>query len=417
MSNLAKAWIRKHLFEQAPFSICVLDRNLRIVDANPWFGQTYGAWRGRHCFSVYKRRRSRCERCGALETFRDGESRVREEEGKNRAGQPQHYVVHIMPVVGPKKEVDFVVQVSADITEIKMLEQEKLRADRLAVVGQTVAGLAHGIKNIIMGLEGGMYVMGSGIQRNDDTRIRQGWAMLEDNVARISQFAKEFLSFARGSRPRARLIDPNAVAAKVVGLFSYKAANAGFDFRFQPQAGLAPAAMDEAGIHTCLSNLVSNALDACDVSDKPHPRITLSTREKDGVIVFEVEDNAEGINPELRQKLFTNFFSTKGSGKGTGLGLLTTRRIVQDHGGSVSFDSAEGVGSTFRLEFPRHRLPPLCDSAHASTQTEAAEERDSDDEAHGQADSDCGRRTRRADLPANRARRGRLQGDDSRRRR
>jgi len=182
------------------------------------------------------------------------------------------------------------------------------------------------------------------------------------------------------------------VAAKVAALFSEKAKHAGFDFQFRPQAGLAPAAMDEAGVHTCLSNLVSNAFDACDVSDKPHRQVTLSTREDQGVIVFEVEDNADGIDSEIRQKLFTNFFSTKGTGKGTGLGLLTTRRIVQDHGGSVSFDSAEGVGSAFRLEFPRGRLPSLSDSDKATTQDSAAERGGSHDKAHQQADS--GRRRR-----------------------
>lgn len=416
MGNLVKEWIEKHLFEQAPFSICIVDRSFRVVQANPQFANTYGPWRGRRCFSVYKGRRSRCERCGAAETFLDGRSRVREEEGRDREGQPHYYVVHILPVVGPGNRVDFAVEISTDITEIKLLEEEKMRAERLAVVGQTVAGLAHGIKNIIMGLEGGMYVMGSGIQRNSDVRIKQGWTMLEDNVARISHFAQEFLGFARGSRPQACMIDPNAVAAKVVALFSDKAQQAGFDFRFRPQAGLAPAPMDEAGVHTCLSNLVSNAFDACDVSDKPHRQVTLSTRETDGVIVFEVEDNADGIDSEIRQKLFTNFFSTKGTGKGTGLGLLTTRRIVQDHGGTVSFDSAEGVGSAFRLEFPRSRLPPASDSDNTKTQDTAAERGGSHDKAREQADSDRGRRARRADLPADRSRRGRFSGHDGRRR-
>jgi PAS domain S-box-containing protein len=392
MSKLVKEWIQTHLFNQAPFCICIVDRGFHIVQANPQFAKTYGAWHGRRCFSVYKRRSQRCERCGAAETFRDGRSRVREEEGRDREGRPHHYVVHILPVVGPTGQVDFAVEISTDITEIKLLEEEKMRSERLAVVGQTVAGLAHGIKNIIMGLEGGMYVMGSGIQRNSDARIRQGWEMLEDNVTRISHFAQEFLSFARGSRPQARLIDPNTVAAKVAALFSDKAQHAGFDFQFRPQAGLAPAAMDEAGVHTCLSNLVSNAFDACDVSDKPQRHVTLSTRESQGVIIFEVEDNADGIDSEIRQKLFTNFFSTKGSGKGTGLGLLTTRRIVQDHGGSVSFDSAEGVGSAFRLEFPRSRLPSLGDSDKVTTQDAAAEKGGSHDKAHQQADS--GRRRR-----------------------
>jgi signal transduction histidine kinase len=65
------------------------------------------------------------------------------------------------------------------------------------------------------------------------------------------------------------------------------------------------------------------------------------------------------MDAEIKKKVFTSFFSTKASGRGTGLGLLTTKKIVQEHGGRVSFDSTEGEGSTFRLEFPRARLPGL----------------------------------------------------------
>ena len=62
---------------------------------------------------------------------------------------------------------------------------------------------------------------------------------------------------------------------------------------------------------------------------------------------------------DIKKKIFSSFFSTKVTGKGTGLGLLTTRKIAQEHGGTVSFDSAEGAGSVFRLEFRRDRLPQL----------------------------------------------------------
>ena len=80
--------------------------------------------------------------------------------------------------------------------------------------------------------------------------------------------------------------------------------------------------------------------------------------EVDGaVLVFEVADNGVGMDYEVKKRIFTNFFSTKGSDRGTGLGLLTTRKIVQEHGGRVSFESSEGEGSVFRLEFPRDRLP------------------------------------------------------------
>jgi PAS domain S-box-containing protein len=247
--------------------------------------------------------------------------------------------------------------IAQDLRATKELEREKLTAERLAAVGQTVAGLAHGIKNVLMGLEGGIYAFQTGMSKGDDKRMLQGWQMLEENIGRITSFVKEFLEFAKGREPTVQLVDPNRVAAKVVELFKDKAELAGIRLTEDLEEGIAHAFMDEEGIHTCLVNLVSNALDACETSDKPDPEVTVRTREGSGALVLEVADNGTGIDYEIRKKVFTTFFSTKGSGKGTGLGLLTTRKIVQQHGGSVSFESTAGTGSVFRLEFPRHRLP------------------------------------------------------------
>ena len=80
-----------------------------------------------------------------------------------------------------------------------------------------------------------------------------------------------------------------------------------------------------------------------------------------------ISDTGVGMDSDIKRKVFTNFFSTKASGKGTGLGLLTTRKIVQEHGGKVSFDSVEGEGSTFRIEFPRDRLPEPAEDQEADT--------------------------------------------------
>jgi histidine kinase len=259
--------------------------------------------------------------------------------------------------------------IALDLRAIKELEREKLAAERLAAVGQTVAGLAHGIKNVLMGLEGGMYAFQSGMSRGDDERMLQGWQMLEENINRITTFVKEFLEFARGRTPTVHLVDPNEVAAKVVELFEDKAEMAGIRLRFEPQASVPPAFMDEEGIHACLVNLVSNALDACQTSDKPGPEITVRTRDEGHSLVLEVADTGTGIDYEIRKKVFTTFFSTKGSGKGTGLGLLTTRKIVQQHGGKVSFESTAGAGSLFRLEFPHDRLPRPRETDEALTQT------------------------------------------------
>jgi signal transduction histidine kinase len=217
--------------------------------------------------------------------------------------------------------------------------------------------LAHGIKNVLMGLEGGIYAFQTGMAKGDNDRMLQGWQMLEENINRITSFVKEFLEFAKGREPTVQLVDPNRVAAKVVELFKDKAELAGIRLTTDLEDGIAHAFMDEEGIHASLVNLVSNALDACETSDKPDPEVTVRSRDGSGTLVLEVADNGTGIDYEIRKKVFTTFFSTKGSAKGTGLGLLTTRKIVQQHGGKVSFESTAGMGSVFRLEFPRDRLP------------------------------------------------------------
>ncbi len=361
-----KHWIRNELFDQVPISICVIDRDYKIVEANRNFLDTYGPWQEQSCFAVYKNRTERCEHCAAAETFRDAVTRVREEPGVVGAeGKPTHYLVRTVPLVGEDNNVRYIIEMSADISEMKQLQLEKLTAERLAAVGQTVAGLAHGIKNLIMGLEGGMYVAKSGVQRNDPEKIRQGWQVLEENIIRISSFAKEFLDFARGRTPHVTLVNPNLVAQQIMDLYRDTAGQAGIELRCDLTEGIDEAPLDEKEIHTALANLTSNALDACEMSDTKDRRITLSTREENGTLIYEVADNGCGMDYDVKQKVFTNFFSTKESGRGTGLGLLTTRKIVQEHGGSVWFESTKGQGSVFRLELPRNRLPKLTNERDA----------------------------------------------------
>ena len=91
-----------------------------------------------------------------------------------------------------------------DLSEIKQLEREKIEAERLAAVGHTVAGLAHGIKNLITALEGGMYMLNSGLNKESIERVQKGMEMLVRNIQRISIFVKAFLSFSKGREIQAK---------------------------------------------------------------------------------------------------------------------------------------------------------------------------------------------------------------------
>ncbi len=349
-------WMRTQLWDQVPVRIAVIDSEFRIVEANQSFRSAFGEWRQKPCYSVYKGRNERCEGCAASRTFTDGKTRVREEQGVPLDGKPTYYLVHMVPLIRPDGIIPYVIEMSTDITDTKLLEQKKVEAERLAAVGETVAGLAHGIKNVLMGLEGGLYVFQSGLQKGDNERMREGWQILVEDIGRITTFVKEFLEFSRGKTPKVELTDPSRIAMEVIELFKDKAAMSGIALVPNLQKDIPEAAMDKQGIHTCLTNLVSNALDACEISDKPGRHVTVTLRDSDGLLIFEVADDGTGMDYEVKKNIFTSFFSTKGSDRGTGLGLLTTRKIVQQHGGTVSFESTEGVGSVFRLEFPRNRL-------------------------------------------------------------
>jgi signal transduction histidine kinase len=109
-------------------------------------------------------------------------------------------------------------------------------------------------------------------------------------------------------------------------------------------------------MHECLTNLVGNAIDACQVAAKGGSRVIIRVYEKKGIIFYEVTDDGCGMDYEVQKKVFTTLFTTKGLG-GTGLGLLMTKKIIQEHGGSVKLKSEPNMGTTFKICLPRKRLP------------------------------------------------------------
>jgi PAS domain S-box-containing protein len=249
-----------------------------------------------------------------------------------------------------------------DLREIKRLEQEKLEAERLGAVGQTVAGLAHTIKNLLMGLEGGMYMVDSGLRRGDAARIVSGWEVLHRNFEKTTTLVRDFLSFAKGRLPDLRPVDPNVLARNIVDLYREAALRQGVELVLETGVEVKAAPLDPHGMETSLTNLISNGIDAAMMREEPGGKVILRTGEDGGELIFEVTDNGCGMDWEVKGKIFTTFFTTKG-GKGTGLGLLTTRKIVQEHGGYIDMESSPGEGTTFRIRLPRKRLEALAEAA------------------------------------------------------
>ncbi|MBI5249299.1 MAG: PAS domain S-box protein [Desulfomonile tiedjei] len=254
-----------------------------------------------------------------------------------------------------------------DLRTFKQLEREKQASDRLAVVGQTVAGLAHGIKNILTGLEGGIFVLETALEDKDDQLLQRGWKMVQNNIGRISALVKDLLSYSRERAPQYEETDPNLLAEEVCALFDVKAREKSIviERQFDPDAGrMFKIFLDQRGIHACLSNLVANAMDACeiDTKDVAHRIVVRTEQDMEGNLLFQVSDNGIGMSEATKRKLFASFYSTKGS-RGTGLGLMVTSKIVMEHGGQITFDSEEGVGSTFSIVLPSAEFAKNLDHA------------------------------------------------------
>jgi len=354
------------LFEKVPCYITLLNRDLRVVRANELVRKTFGATSGQHCYEVFKRRGEKCEECPAELTFKDGRTHTCEQVGVDKNGEETKYVVTVASF-SRSEPITHVIEMAVDVTRLHQLEKEKIEAERMAAVGQTVAGLAHGIKNILTGLEGGVYIFKTGLDRNDRDRIEQGWDILSRNIEKISSLAKNLLSFSKGQIPSVTYVEPAKVVHDTVDLFREAASQHNITLISEVDDTMGEFPFDAEGLHSCLANLVSNAIDACMMSDKPSCRVTVRCRRNKDDIMFEVEDEGCGMDYDIRQKVFTNFFTTKGR-DGTGLGLLLTRKIVQEHGGTIDLKTVPDKGSLFRLKFPIERLPPVTSHAEDGEQ-------------------------------------------------
>jgi PAS domain S-box-containing protein len=348
------------LFERVPCYITVIDRNYKIIRANENFRDVFGDVHGKQCYEVYKKRKTKCPNCPAAKTFRDGIVHHSNQVGINKDGEKAHYMLTTSPLSRDINNIAHVIEISTDITATKKLEKEVIEAERLAAVGQTVAGLAHSIKNILMGLEGGMYVVGRGLEKDNKKLLNQGWEMLERNLNKTTSLVRDFLSFAKGRLPELDMVKPGDLVKEIVDLYGKIAEEMGIELAVEKGARVKRAPLDPKGIHTCLTNLVSNAIDACRMSEKSKGRVTIKVYDSNGNLTFTVSDSGMGMDYDIKKKLFTTFFTTKG-GQGTGLGLLTTRKIIKEHGGKISVQSQKGKGSTFKMIFPRKRLNDLYD--------------------------------------------------------
>ena len=242
-----------------------------------------------------------------------------------------------------------------DLREYKRLRESLVQSEKMAAVGTLVAGLSHELNNplgIILGFAQGLLRKSS----LDDVS-RTALLSIEKQTQRCAGLVRALLDFSRKTDPQRERIDVGAMLARVREQAGAQALRAQVRLEvLQPSTEDLPrleANMPE--LESALLNLIGNALDATPLGGRVYVGARVSPA-SDGVELF-VTDTGSGMSPDVLQRIFDPFFSTKPVGQGTGLGLSITRSIVEAHGGRIDVESAPGTGTTVRLRFPGAPAP------------------------------------------------------------
>jgi len=259
-------------------------------------------------------------------------------------------------------DIDGAVLAIEDVTDRVALAQEVQQAEKLAVVGQLAAGIAHQIGTPLNVISGSAeYLM---MESGGEKPRPQELDIIIAQTDRITKLIQQLLNFARPTRMELRSLDLGKLLEGLLTLTEHQIAKEGISVKAEFGSDLPPILGDANQLEQAFLNIVINAWHAMPDGG----RLSLATRAVPaterhrrvgraaqlGVEVV-IADTGMGIAPENMPKIFDPFFSTKGVGKGTGLGLAISRRIIEDHHGSIDVDSAVGRGTTFSIWLPAER--------------------------------------------------------------
>ncbi len=246
-----------------------------------------------------------------------------------------------------------VVAIFEDLTEQKRLEKEIRRNDRLRVLGQLSAGIAHEIRNPLTGIATTVEVLGSKIKGEPEATKYIGVIMEEIN--RLDGIVRNLLNFAHPTRPQIKELALVDLSERVTGLLSDEARKKGIDLEVEDRLTHKMCSADINQLTQVLLNMVINSIQACERGD--HVKIVLEnegdTRSRGGAFArIDVMDDGVGVPVEVRGNLFEPFVTTKTHGKG--LGLAISQQIVEEHQGKISCEFLD-KGTCFTIRLPINR--------------------------------------------------------------
>ncbi len=345
----------ERILDSTPDGLFVIDHDRRVRMFNHASGYITGSnpeeilHQGIECAEVIRCHTEEGESfaqslCPAKSIFRGENNNQREEMLlTNAAGQERWVETTYSPITNDRGEVEFVVGILRDVHDRKMLEERLHQSEKLASLGQLVAGIAHEIKNPLAIMLSSMDVI-QNPERPEEQRHEASQFMREE-IKRMDERLRSFLAFARPRdlKPQPLLLS-GLIRRRVQSIDAFFP-NIDINVDVYPPEPIIMG--DEEQLSQVLMNLILNAGEAMDSEGV----ITVRVRQKGDTAVMEVEDEGPGVSPDFASQIFDPFFTTKSSG--TGLGLSICYQIVLAHRGTMSIsEGRNGKGANFTVRLP-----------------------------------------------------------------
>lgn len=237
------------------------------------------------------------------------------------------------------------VEVALQLHNLRMI-REQIMSERMAAIGQTITGMAHNIKNVLLLSKGGMDLMEQRIREKDTEALEDTWKIVKRGIDRINVMVKDMLDYSRQREVEKTKLQINDLLKELRETFAEEMAKRSVECTLDLDDQCPAAMLDAGGLDKALVNLLINAIEECPEGEG---KIRLKSRyHSDGCLIIEITDNAGGIPPDVLPRIFFPFFTTKGS-QGSGLGLAMTKKFIEDMGGRIEVQTKEGAGTTFRI--------------------------------------------------------------------
>ncbi len=333
----------EHLLNSIDQRVVVTDRDFRIQKANNAADRMHGqSLLGARCYEAFEGRTSPCDQCPVAETFHSGAGATAERSQQTAQGR-ELFAIETYPVRGQQGNVDAVIAISRVISDEKQLQARLAFQEKMAAFGQLAAGVAHELGNPLASID-------AQLQRaeGDPARATTSLPIVRKEVGRMSRMLRELVDFARRKRGDQRLVMVNQVVEDVIRLLEHdpRARNIEIVRALAPE--LPGVRLVEDHLVQVLLNLGLNALDALPQGGK----LSFGTTAVADQVELRVRDTGTGIPPEAMARLFEAFHTTKAAGRGTGLGLFVSRRVVEGLGGQLLLETTGPSGTCFVVRLP-----------------------------------------------------------------